>query len=82
MGKAAWLEALLSVCDKGCIGEEVCGAHVEGCSEGEENTCFVAFEATSRVDWACTAMVDWPTGEARVDAEGAKEEPTRGASGL
>jgi hypothetical protein len=84
IGKAAELEALLSVCDKGCIEAEVCGAHAEGCSEVEENTCFVAFVAISRVDWACAVIVDWSVEGARVDAEGAKEaeEPTRGAWGL
>lgn len=48
-GRVLGLDVLPNACDKDCIGEaEVCGEQAD-CSEGEENTCLVAFDATSRV---------------------------------
>lgn len=49
MGRVLGLEVLPNACDKGCMGgAEVCGEQAD-CSEGEENTCLVAFDAISRV---------------------------------
>ena len=49
MGRVLGLDVLPIACDKGCMGgAEVCGEQAD-CSEGEEKTCLVAFDATSRV---------------------------------
>lgn len=50
MGRVFGLDVLPNACDKGCMGgAEACGEHEADCSEGEVNTCLVAFDATSRV---------------------------------
>lgn len=49
MGRVLGLDVLPIACDKGCMGgAEVCGEQAD-CSEGEEKTCLVALDATSRV---------------------------------
>jgi hypothetical protein len=49
MGRVFGLDVLPNACDKGCMGgAEVCGEQAD-CSEDEENTCLVAFDATSRL---------------------------------
>lgn len=48
-GTVLGLDVLPIACDEGCMGgADVCGEQAD-CSEGEDKTCLVAFDATSRV---------------------------------